>query len=64
VIVSYLEWRQNLDNEHWDEPKVNTELERYLVAATQVIWEEHVKQQVPLEEAAMRVALKRLINEE
>jgi glutamate dehydrogenase/leucine dehydrogenase len=64
VIVSYLEWRQNLDNEHWDESKVNTELERYLVAATQVIWEEHVKQQVPLEEAAMRVALKRLINEE
>lgn len=63
VIVSYLEWRQNLDGEHWDEAKVNKELERYLVDATKAIWSEHEKQQVPLEEAAMRVALQRLIVE-
>jgi glutamate dehydrogenase/leucine dehydrogenase len=61
VIVSYLEWRQNLDGEHWDEAKVNKELERYLVAAAEGIWDEHDQAGVPLEEAAMRVALKRLI---
>ncbi len=61
VIVSYLEWRQNLDGEHWDEAKVNAELERYLVDATKAIWDEHEAHSVPLEEAAMRVALKRLL---
>jgi glutamate dehydrogenase len=64
VIVSYLEWQQNLKGEHWDEAKVNRELERYLVEATKTIWQEHESAKVPLEEAAMRVALKHLINEE
>lgn len=64
VIVSYLEWRQNLDGEHWDENRVNKELERYLVQATKAIWEEHATHDVPLEEAAMRIALKRLIAEQ
>jgi glutamate dehydrogenase/leucine dehydrogenase len=63
VIVSYLEWRQNLQGEHWDEAKVNKELENYLVKATDAIWKEHEKTSVPLEEAAMRVALARLIKE-
>jgi glutamate dehydrogenase/leucine dehydrogenase len=63
VIVSYLEWQQNLKGEHWDEAKVNEELERYLVAATDAIWQEHESAKVPLDEAAMRVAHKRLAKE-
>jgi glutamate dehydrogenase/leucine dehydrogenase len=61
VIVSYLEWRQNLDGEHWDEAKVNTELERYLVDAAKAIWDEYQRDKTSLSEAAMAVALKRLL---
>jgi glutamate dehydrogenase/leucine dehydrogenase len=61
VIVSYLEWRQNLDGEHWDEAKVNTEPERYLVDAAKAIWDEYQRDKTSLSEAAMAVALKRLL---
>ena len=61
VVVSYLEWQQNLQAEHWDETRVNKELERYLVEATQTIWAEHKNSQLPLSEAAIVVALKKLL---
>lgn len=61
VIVSYLEWQQNLHGEHWDEARVNTELEHYLVEATKAIWDEHKSSKLPLSEAAIVVALKKLL---
>jgi glutamate dehydrogenase/leucine dehydrogenase len=33
VIVSYLEWKQNIEAEHWEESVVNKELRRYMSEA-------------------------------
>lgn len=60
VIVSYLEWKQNKAGEHWDEVKVNGELERILTTATrQVIARAHTDN-VSLKQAAFEIALERL----
>jgi glutamate dehydrogenase/leucine dehydrogenase len=61
VIVSYLEWLQNKQNEHWSEAKVNQELERYLVQATDVIWGYTQKHKITLKEAAFSVAIEKLL---
>lgn len=63
VVVSYLEWRQNLDGEHWDEQRVNQELAQYLTKATAAIWEEHSKSKRSLADAAIVVALQKLLGE-
>ncbi len=62
VVVSYLEWQQNLHDEHWTEARVNTELERYLVQATQAIWAAYKADHSSLADAAIAVALKRLLS--
>jgi glutamate dehydrogenase/leucine dehydrogenase len=64
VVVSYLEWQQNLQGEHWDEPRVNKELARYLVKATNAIWDEYQKNHSSLADAAIAVALHRLLASE
>lgn len=60
VIVSYLEWVQNKSGEHWPINKVNKELERYLVEATDAVWRQSQEQHMTLKEAAFAVAIKRL----
>ncbi len=61
VIVSYLEWLQNKQGEHWSLEKVNTTMEKYMVTAVEDIYNFSVKQQVPLKEAALMLALERLL---
>jgi glutamate dehydrogenase (NADP+) len=61
VVVSYLEWQQNLLGEHWAEAKVNTELERYLSEATGAVWREHEKSGLPLADATVAIALQNLL---
>lgn len=62
VIVSYLEWLQNKHHEKWTEARVNKELERYLVKATEEIYAYSQKEKVTLKDAAVAIALKRLVN--
>lgn len=62
VIVSYLEWKQNLAGEHWHVKDVNKELEKLLVDATQTIYARSQKEQVNLKQSAMIVALERLVS--
>jgi len=62
VIVSYLEWQQNMANEKWTEAEVNKSLEDYLVKATKNIWEYKTKNNVPLKEAAFAVAITQLVS--
>jgi glutamate dehydrogenase/leucine dehydrogenase len=57
VIVSYLEWRQNKNGEHWPEDKVNRELENYLVKATDKVVERMQKDNLALKEAAFAEAI-------
>ncbi|MGA3150228.1 MAG: Glu/Leu/Phe/Val dehydrogenase [Candidatus Saccharimonadales bacterium] len=61
VIVSYLEWLQNKNEEHWPEDKVNRALENYLVKATDQVYEASKKQNMTLTEAAFAVATARLV---
>lgn len=63
VIVSYLEWKQNLSQESWDLERVNSELEHILIKATREIIEEAELSNSNLKEAAYRIALKRLLKE-
>lgn len=60
VIVSYLEWKQNKAGEHWDEARVNDELERILASAMQAALERAARDSVSLKQAAFQIALERL----
>ena len=62
VIVSYLEWQQNLAHEHWSEAEVNKKLEQYLVKAVDEVVDEHKKTGVSLKEAALAIAIKRILS--
>lgn len=61
VIVSYLEWLQNINDEKWTEAEVNKKLYEYLKPAVQQIYERSEKESVPLKEAAFMVAIERIL---
>lgn len=60
VIVSYLEWVQNKDGEHWSEEKVNNQLKDYMVKAVDALYETAQEQKVSFKEAAFINAIKNL----
>jgi glutamate dehydrogenase (NADP+) len=60
VIVSYLEWRQNLDGEHWPEAKVNDELATYMKKAVKSTYDAAKKHDTDLKSAAFVLAIQRL----
>lgn len=61
VIVSYLEWRQNMSREHWDEPTVNRKLERLIVSATHTMMQHAEEHHISYKQAAFELALQRLL---
>ncbi len=61
VIVSYLEWVQNLAGEHWELARVNESLEKYLTTATKNIATRAKTDKTNLKEAAFAVATERLV---
>jgi glutamate dehydrogenase (NADP+) len=60
VVVSYLEWVQNKSGEHWPEEKVNKELERYMVKASDDLFSTAKEKSVSLKEAAFINAINNL----
>ncbi len=64
VIVSCLEWQQNLLGEHWPEDKVNATLASILVPATNAMLQYAQDKKVSLKQAAFELALKRLLQEQ
>jgi glutamate dehydrogenase (NADP+) len=60
VVVSYLEWVQNKSGEHWPEEKVNKELERYMVKASDDLFSTAEEKNVSLKEAAFINAINNL----
>lgn len=63
VIVSCLEWQQNLKDEHWDESKVNQMLAMILVKATNSMLMHAESKKISLKQAAFELALERLLQE-
>ena len=61
VIVSYLEWQQNLAGEQWDERQVDAQLQDILVPAARAMLTQAKQKNVPLKRAAFQLALARLI---
>jgi glutamate dehydrogenase/leucine dehydrogenase len=63
VTVSYFEWKQNLEGEHWTEDKVNKMLKKKMEDAFSAVWHEAKKQKTDLRTAAFIVAIRRIIHE-
>lgn len=61
VIVSYLEWEQNLAQKHWDEERVNSELKRIITDATHDVTAYKDTHNCSLKRAAFQLALQRLV---
>ncbi len=64
VTVSYLEWKQNMENQSWTEEKVNAKLFELMTAAFESIWANHSKNKSSLKDAAFQVAINRMVTEE
>ncbi|HEY5549857.1 MAG TPA: Glu/Leu/Phe/Val dehydrogenase [Candidatus Saccharimonadales bacterium] len=60
VIVSYLEWLQNKNDEHWPEDKVNHKLEKYMTTAINELYKTASAKKVSYKEAAFMMAIERL----
>ncbi len=60
VVVSYLEWFQNVHGENWSEPKVNAELKKYMTTAMVDLLKISDQKQVSLTEAAFMLAIMHL----
>ncbi len=63
VVVSYLEWLQNLAGEAWSERKVNTKLNEILSSATQRMLELAKKEHISFKDAATILALQELLQD-
>lgn len=61
VIVSYLEWQQNIHGQKWDEAKVNQKLADILVPATQKMIKRSDERQISFRQSAYEVAIDRLL---
>ncbi|MFA5052042.1 MAG: Glu/Leu/Phe/Val dehydrogenase [Patescibacteria group bacterium] len=61
VSVSYFEWRQNLDHEHWTEKDVNNKLEEKMVKQFGNIWTIAQTQNIDLRSATYNLAIGRII---
>jgi glutamate dehydrogenase/leucine dehydrogenase len=60
VVVSYLEWFQNMHSEKWSETKVNEELNQYMTKAMVEVLKLSDQKHVSLTEAAFMLAIMRL----
>lgn len=63
VIVSYLEWLQNINGESWSETKVNHKLAQILSASTRRMLALAKKEHCSLKEAAFMMAIEELLKD-
>jgi glutamate dehydrogenase/leucine dehydrogenase len=61
VIVSCLEWQQNLAGEHWSEAVVNAKLAEILIPAAAAMHERALARKISYKQAAFELALERLM---
>lgn len=60
VVVSYLEWQQNLAKEKWSEATVNKKMTEILVRAADECFDYALAHRLPLKDAAFILAIRRL----
>ena len=61
VTVSYFEWVQNRNGDHWSEDFVNEKLAAWMKAAFDTVWETKQEHGIDMRTAAGIVAIKRLV---
>jgi glutamate dehydrogenase (NAD(P)+) len=64
VVVSYLEWVQNLQQVSWSEDSVNSELSRYLREAYRSVIDVSARENISLRQAAYQIAIGRVLEAE
>jgi len=64
VVVSYLEWAQNLQQGTWSEDSVNSELSRYLREAYRSVVDVSARENVSLRQGAYELAIGRVLEAE
>ncbi len=64
VVVSYLEWVQNLSNHYWTEEEVNAKLEKYMTDSFREIGAERKAEKGSYRRAAYVLAVKRILQAE
>jgi glutamate dehydrogenase (NAD(P)+) len=60
VVVSYLEWVQDLQSFFWEESEVNRQLHALMVDSFRGVWDFSQAQEVPLRQGAAMVAVDRV----
>ena len=61
VLVSYFEWVQNLNRDHWSEEAVNEKLELKMKKAFNEVLDYSVKENIDLRRAALALAVDRVV---
>lgn len=64
VVVSFLEWTQNLQNQQWDNDDVTRRLDRYMTDAFHSIARLAAERKLPLRTAAFVLAVQRVADAE
>ncbi len=64
VVVSYLEWVQNLERERWSEDRVNGRLAELMAAATDAVLGRAHEKGITHREAAYEIAVERVVEAE
>src|SRR5207249_225404 len=64
VVVSYLEWAQNMQHEQWREKRVNARLKEMMEAATEVVMARAERDDLTLRAAAYDIAVERVAEAE
>jgi glutamate dehydrogenase/leucine dehydrogenase len=62
VTVSYFEWVQNRNGDHWSEEFVEEKLQRWIKAAFESVWELKDEHNVEMRTAAGIIAITRIVN--
>jgi glutamate dehydrogenase (NAD(P)+) len=62
VVVSYLEWVQNLQSFYWSEDEVNSKMRTLMISAFNDVYDESVKRGVSLRLAAYITAVAKIVN--
>jgi glutamate dehydrogenase (NAD(P)+) len=60
VVVSYLEWVQDLQNFFWEEDEVNQQLANIMIRSFREVWGFSEAQEVPLRQGALMLAVARV----
>lgn len=60
VIVSYLEWYQNMHNEKWTEDQVNNKLDQIISDSFGKVWSKAQDEHISIKKAAFIIALEKL----